>query len=586
MKTERGLRMFKKIKLKTLTLIISLVMVLVVGATGAVAILGANSINNNVDELYNNSLKGTNLVLDVESDIQEIRANLNLFVHEEDSKKQRELINLCMVLIEDYNGMLDEYEAIPYDWLAGERAAFDALRDNLDVWHNLIDQRIVANVQKGKMDAARAALPEIMQQREKVVAEMDKLVDLSALKAEQVYEASKATYAGVFKLIIICLALGLGVSTSLGVIIRRLILAPITTVSNILKRLANYDLHFYEENEDEIALLEHENEIGELTGDIATVQKQFTFIITEITESIDDLSAKSEELSAASEEILAQLEDVSSSSGDISKETQNTSAATQQLLASVEEMTSTIDGLSEKAEEGRRNSADFKERASAVEVDGQRAFDNVTVLYTEKEKNILEAMQKVEVVEEVKVMAETISTIADQTNLLALNAAIEAARAGEAGRGFSVVADEIRKLAEQSGSAVDKIQEVIVEVQDAFANISENSTEILSFMQEDVTVQFENFVKAGGQYNADADYVSELSDQLARMTAEINANITEVGTVVQNIAGGAQDVADKSGTILENVNENSNGMNEIAQTAQDQSSMAQNLNEIVQKFKL
>ncbi|SMB87837.1 methyl-accepting chemotaxis protein [Desulfonispora thiosulfatigenes DSM 11270] len=578
--------MFKKIKLKNLTIIISFVMVLVIGLAGVVAITGANTINENVDEIYNNSLKATELVLQVKGNVQDIRANLNLLVYEENPEKQQELIQVNNDLLEQDNQMLAAYEAIPYEWVDGERAAFDALKGNLAIWREIMDKQIIANMEAGNAQLAREALPELIEARKQVMVEMDKLVDLSMKKAEQTYLASEKTYAGVVKLIIVFLVLGLSVGLGLGLIVRKAILKPLETISKILKRLASYDLHFDEENKDEMALLEYKNEIGDLGENLATVQKELIFMVQELGTSIEDLSAKSEELSASSEEILAQLEDVTKSSEDISKETQNTSAATEELLASVEEVTSSIEGLASKAEEGSNNAVKFKERASKVEKDGQNAFDNVKVIYTEKEEKILQAMQKVKVVEEVKVMAETIANIADQTNLLALNAAIEAARAGEAGKGFSVVADEIRKLAEQSGTAVDKIKEVIVEVQDAFANISDNSNEILNFMKGDITMQLENFVKAGGQYYEDADYVNNLSEQLAQMTAEINTTISQVSTVVQNITHGAQDVADKSGAILDNVSENTNGMLQIAATAQDQANMAQKLNEIVQKFKL
>ena len=86
-----------------------------------------------------------------------------------------------------------------------------------------------------------------------------------------------------------------------------------------------------------------------------------------------------------------------------------------------------------------------------------------------------------EVVENIKVMADTIASISEETNLLALNAAIEAARAGEQGKCFAVVAEEIKKLAEQSSQAVVGIQDTIIKVQEALKNLSDNSKEVLTY---------------------------------------------------------------------------------------------------------
>ena len=97
-------------------------------------------------------------------------------------------------------------------------------------------------------------------------------------------------------------------------------------------------------------------------------------------------------------------------------------------------------------------------------------------------------------------MAEVIMKISKQTNLLALNAAIEAARAGEQGKGFAIVAEEIRKLAEQSSSTIFSIENIIEQVQEDFENLSKSSEDILKFVDEKVSPDYQMLVDIGIRY--------------------------------------------------------------------------------------
>jgi methyl-accepting chemotaxis protein len=183
-------------------------------------------------------------------------------------------------------------------------------------------------------------------------------------------------------------------------------------------------------------------------------------------------------------------------------------------------------------------------------------------------------------------MADTIASISEQTNLLALNAAIEAARAGEQGKGFSVVADEVRKLAEQSTEAVEAIKNTTIKVQAAFKNLSDNSNDVLQFIQNRVNPKFNEIVEIGHESHKDAEFVSKMSDDIAAMSEEISATIEQVSKAVQSMTASAEESSQETEGIVENMSDTAKGIQEIALTAQNQALLAEKLHEMVGRFKL
>lgn len=375
------------------------------------------------------------------------------------------------------------------------------------------------------------------------------------------------------------------ISILLGIIvayfIARFIANPVVEVTGHAELIASGDLS---RDVPEI-FLQRKDEIGRLAGSFDRMTKNLREMIGSIAGIAKNLEASSKELSASGEQVGETAEQVGSAIQNVASGAEEQSAQIEETTKNIEHMTGQIQQLSSSADNMNGAAGNVMEQIKVGNHSVKKSIKEIDVVKTDTEEvaGIIRSLGKAS--EEIGGIIEIINGIASQTNLLALNAAIEAARAGEAGRGFSVVADEIRELAEESTSSTEKIANLIKQIQRDVAGAVSKMDENLNTVNSSVKSIEEN----GKVFNE----INEVAGELMKMIGKVRENANEladnsnkVAEVVANISAVSQEAASNAEEVAASSEEQIAATEEIVAGARSLAEMADSLTSQIEKFKL
>lgn len=384
---------------------------------------------------------------------------------------------------------------------------------------------------KSALDTMRAANTAIAQARKEMTVQGHEIVQLS----DELYQFQldrrdqESSQARTLQIVCTLLALVLGVLAA--VLITRQITRPLQDTLAVVDRIASGDLT-------QTVAVTRRDELGVLQQGIQRMGTTLRDLITGIRDGVTQIASAAEELSAVTEQTSAGVNSQKVETDQVATAMHEMSATVQEVARNAEQASQAASNADNEARDGDKVVGEAIAQIERLAAEVGRSADAMTQLEHESDK--------------IGKVMDVIKAVAEQTNLLALNAAIEAARAGEAGRGFAVVADEVRGLAQRTQQSTEEIETLVAGLQNGTRQVSS-----MMLSSRDLTVSSVQLSrKAGTSLNSITQTVSSIqamnqqiaaaAEQQSAVAEEISRSIINVRDVSEQTASASEETAASS----------------------------------------
>ncbi|MGE7950732.1 methyl-accepting chemotaxis protein [Lysinibacillus xylanilyticus] len=563
------------IRKKILTLITSaVVFLLIISFNGFYYI---NDMAKKSSEMYDESLLPIEYISQLGSNFSDIDAYILELMITKDANRNTELLANISKSGESIRDLLIKFED-SYTGKEDEKKLLESLKSNLDGYFSTMTN-IINLANKNQNEEAYSAYTKASDDLiKKVETDTDKLIALCVDDADQLNKINEQNQSTTMLISAILSVLAIIFFITLATWIARLIVNPVKELQATMLKAGDGDLTVQ-------GTYSSKDEIGQLTLSFNSMINNIRTTVTKVNETANHVASASEELNAnaaettkATEMVAITMETIAHGSVEQLKNVSNTSNTVNELSTGVQQVAGNAQAVSELSGD-----------SLSLVINGMNAADQMNqqmMDITERVKGLSEVVDLLgKRSNDIGQIIDSITAIAKQTNLLALNAAIEAARAGEHGKGFAVVADEVRKLAEQSAASSNQIEVLISETQKDTQKAVESMKLVTVGVNEGIKTTentrttFAAIQGAIQDVTMQVEEVSAAVEQMAAGTEEIVGSMNTIHSITKSTTAGTE-------SISATTEEQTASMEEISSSAYALANLADELRDLAAQFRV
>ncbi len=570
----------RKSSIKTWLFTPLLILAVLAVITNIISIINLRNVNSKATTISDKYLTGITVLSDLKSGAMNIHNMALSHIVATDALTMIELVSSINASESKLDGTFESFRQYLGD---EDKNEYDILIGNYDGFKKNIANMMALSANNSKEAAFEVANINLKNYSDNLYSKADSLINISKAASNNAKKELQDVYKISFVIniasILICT---LSIIIAVFVVLMKII-RPITNgerelnaiIKDIDERHGDLTKRISIYSNDEIAALGNGinsfiEKLQSIFGIVSEISNKMDKITGEISERIITSNGSVTDLSAFTEELSATMSEVGNNSFTINNN-----------VSSVNEEVNTI---AEKTVEINSYSKKMKAHAEKMENTARTNMDTTMTKVSQILAVLNKAIEDSNSIDQINNLTDNILNISEQTTLLALNASIEAARAGEAGKGFAVVASEINHLADESSNTANHIQTINSVIVEAVHNLAFHANDLIDYLNNSILHDFEDFVKAGGEYKQNATYIENVMEQFTIRTDALKNSVSEIANSMDSISTAIDEGTNGVASTADSVQELATDIENISKEIEDNREIASTLKKETEVF--
>ena len=570
----------RKSSIKTWLFTPLLILAVLAVITNVISIINLRNVNSKATTISDKYLTGITVLSELKSGAMNIHNMALSHIVATDALTMIELVSSINASEKELDGTFESFRQYLGE---ADKKEYDVLIGNYDGFKQNIANMLALSANNNKEDAFEVANVNLKNYSDNLYSKADSLINSSKTASNDAKKELQDVYKVSFVINVVSILIcALSMIIAVFVVLMKII-RPITNgereltaiIKDIDERHGDLTKRITIYSNDEIAALgkginSFIEKLQSIFGMVSEISNKMDKITGEISERIITSNGSVTDLSAFTEELSATMSEVGNNSFTINDN-----------VSSVNEEVNTI---AEKTVEINSYSKQMKAHAEKMENTARTNMDTTMTKVSQILAVLNKAIEDSKSIDQINNLTDNILNISEQTTLLALNASIEAARAGEAGKGFAVVASEINHLADESSNTANHIQTINSVIVEAVHNLAFHANDLIDYLNNSILHDFEDFVKAGGEYKQNATYIENVMEQFTMRTDALKNSVSEIANSMDSISTAIDEGTNGVASTADSVQELATDIENISKEIEDNREIASTLKKETEVF--